>query len=137
METRARSKSRGKSRSNSRGPVQSASHHSHHSTKSSSEKPEMKDMIRDAIVSLKDRKGSTLMAIRDFVVKKYEVNEAGAQVQVGGALRRGEDAGQFKKTRTGLYRLATSKDRVVAEKKRKTEAAKINTVARMGCPPLA
>ena len=65
----------------------------------SSDHPTYAAMISSAIVTLKDRTGSSRQAITKFVCANYKVDAAKAAVHLRKALKKGIEDGVFKKTK--------------------------------------
>ena len=88
------------------------------STKKSSDHPAYAEMISSAILTLKDRTGSSRQAIAKFVSANYKVDAAKAAAPLRRALKKGVEDGVFKTARksgkgAGSYKL------VVKSKKKK------------------
>ena len=92
------------------------------STKKSSDHPTYAEMISAAILTLKDRTGSSRQAIAKFVCANYKVDADKAAVHLRRALKKGVEAGVFKTAKesgkgAGSYKL-------VEKAKKKKSAAK-------------
>lgn len=61
------------------------------SSKSKPDHPKYMDMIREAIVELKDRTGSSRQAIKKYILSKYTLTESVAVKQINLAIKRGLD----------------------------------------------
>lgn len=59
--------------------------------KSQPDHPKYMDMIREAIIELKDRTGSSRQAIKKYILSKYTLTESVAIKQINLALKRGLD----------------------------------------------
>ena len=84
------------------------------STKKSSDHPTYAEMISAAILSLKDRTGSSRQAIAKFVCANYEVDADKAALHLRRALKKGVEDGVFKTARksgkgAGSYKLVVKK----------------------------
>ena len=92
------------------------------STKKSSDHPTYAQMISAAILTLKDRTGSSRQAIAKYVCANYKVDADKAAVHLRRALKKGVEEGVFKKAKesgkgAGSYKL-------VEKAKKKKSAAK-------------
>ena len=94
------------------------------STKKSSDHPTYAQMISAAILTLKDRTGSSRQAIAKYVCANYKVDADKAAVHLRKALKKGVEDGVFKKAKesgkgAGSYKL------VEKAKKKKSAAKKV------------
>ena len=91
------------------------------STKKSSDHPTYAEMISSAILTLKDRSGSSRQAIAKFVCANYKVDADKAAPHLRRALKKGVEDGVFKTTResgkgAGSYKLVVKKKKPAAKK---------------------
>ena len=102
------------------------------STKKSSNHPTYAEMISAAILSLKDRTGSSRQAIAKYVCANYQVDADKAAFHLRRALKKGLEDGVFKTARqsgkgAGSFRLVEKKKPAVkkpSSKKSAVDAAK-------------
>ena len=92
------------------------------STKKSSNHPTYAEMISAAILSLKDRTGSSRQAIAKYVCANYQVDADKAAFNLRRALKKGLEDGVFKTARqsgkgAGSFRLVEKKKKKPAVKK--------------------
>ena len=95
------------------------------STKKSSDHPTYAKMISSAILTLKDKTGSSRQAIAKFVCANYKVDAAKAAAPLNRALKKGVEDGVLKMAKqsgkgAGSYKL------VVEAKKKKKPAANLS-----------
>jgi histone H1/5 len=57
--------------------------------------PAYKDMIKDAILQLKERNGSSRQALKKYIQSNHEIQASNFEVQFNAALRRGVQNGDF------------------------------------------
>ena len=98
------------------------------STKKSSDHPTYAEMISAAILSLKDRTGSSRQAIAKYVCANYKVDADKAALHLRKALKKGLEDGVFKTARqsgkgAGSFKLIEKKKKPTA-KKAKTSTKK-------------
>ena len=91
------------------------------STKKSSNHPTYAEMISAAILSLKDRTGSSRQAIAKYVCANYQVDADKAAFHLRRALKKGLEDGVFKTARqsgkgAGSFRLAEKKKKPAVKK---------------------
>ena len=99
------------------------------STKKSSDHPTYAEMISAAILSLKDRTGSSRQAIAKYVCANYKVDADKAALHLRKALKKGLEDGVFKTARqsgkgAGSFRLVEKKKKKPAVKKAKPSSKK-------------
>ena len=99
------------------------------STKKSSNHPTYAEMISAAILSLKDRTGSSRQAIAKYVCANYQVDADKAAFHLRRALKKGLEDGVFKTARqsgkgAGSFRLVEKKKKKPAVKKAKPSSKK-------------
>ena len=99
------------------------------STKKSSDHPTYAEMISAAILSLKDRTGSSRQAIAKYVCANYQVDADKAAFHLRRALKKGLEDGVFKTARqsgkgAGSFRLVEKKKKKPAVKKAKPSSKK-------------
>jgi len=75
--------------------------------KKKSSHPTYEEMIRHAILDMGDRGGSSLQAIKKYILDNYRVPEDGFAPRVNNALRNQVDEGNLEKNK-GSYRLASN-----------------------------
>ena len=91
------------------------------STKKSSDHPTYAEMISAAILSLKDRTGSSRQAIAKYVCANYKVDADKAALHLRKALKKGLEDGVFKTARqsgkgAGSFKLVEKKMKSAAKK---------------------
>ena len=91
------------------------------STKKSSNHPTYAEMISAAILSLKDRTGSSRQAIAKYVCANYQVDADKAAFHLRRALKKGLEDGVFKTARqsgkgAGSFKLVEKKKKPAAKK---------------------
>ncbi|RUS17634.1 linker histone H1 and H5 family-domain-containing protein [Endogone sp. FLAS-F59071] len=86
--------------------------------------PSYEDMVKDSIIALKDRKGSSRPAIKKYILANYNGLTAGAHfdVQVNNAIRKGVEKGIFSQPKGASGTLKLAKP-AAAEKKDKKEVS--------------
>ena len=99
------------------------------STKKSSNHPTYAEMISAAILSLKDRTGSSRQAIAKYVCANYQVDADKAAFHLRRALKKGLEDGVFKTARqsgkgAGSFRLVEKKKKKPSVKKAKPSSKK-------------
>ena len=99
------------------------------STKKSSNHPTYAEMISAAILSLKDRTGSSRQAIAKYVCANYQVDADKAAFHLRRALKKGLEDGVFKTARqsgkgAGSFKLVEKKKKKPAVKKAKPSSKK-------------
>ena len=99
------------------------------STKKSSDHPTYAEMISAAILSLKDRTGSSRQAIAKYVCANYQVDADKAAFHLRRALKKGLEDGVFKTARqsgkgAGSFKLVEKKKKKPAVKKAKPSSKK-------------
>ena len=99
------------------------------STKKSSNHPTYAEMISAAILSLKDRTGSSRQAIAKYVCANYQVDADKAAFNLRRALKKGLEDGVFKTARqsgkgAGSFRLVEKKKKKPSVKKAKPSSKK-------------
>ena len=99
------------------------------STKKSSNHPTYAEMISTAILSLKDRTGSSRQAIVKYVCANYQVDADKAAFHLRRALKKGLEDGVFKTARqsgkgAGSFKLVEKKKKKPAVKKAKPSSKK-------------
>ena len=99
------------------------------STKKSSNHPTYAEMISAAILSLKDRTGSSRQAIAKYVCANYQVDADKAAFHLRRALKKGLEDGVFKTARqsgkgAGSFRLVETKKKKPSVKKAKPSSKK-------------
>ena len=105
------------------------------STKKSSDHPTYAQMISAAILTLKDRTGSSRQAIAKYVCANYKVDADKAAVHLRRALKKGVEEGVFKKAKesgkgAGSYKLVEkAKKKKSAAKKAKPSTKKSGAAA--------
>ena len=91
------------------------------STKKSSNHPTYAEMISAAILSMKDRTGSSRQAIAKYVCANYKVDADKAALHLRKALKKGLEDGVFKTARqsgkgAGSFKLVEKKKKPAAKK---------------------
>ena len=91
------------------------------STKKSSDHPTYAEMISAAILTLKDRTGSSRQAIAKYVCANYKVDADKAALHLRKALKKGLEDGVFKTARqsgkgAGSFKLVEKKKKPAAKK---------------------
>ena len=99
------------------------------STKKSSNHPTYAEMISAAILSLKDRTGSSRQVIAKYVCANYQVDADKAAFHLRRALKKGLEDGVFKTARqsgkgAGSFKLVEKKKKKPAVKKAKPSSKK-------------
>ena len=99
------------------------------STKKSSDHPTYAEMISAAILSLKDRTGSSRQAIAKYVCANYQVDADKAAFHLRRALKKGLEDGVFKTARqsgkgAGSFKLIEKKKKKPTAKKAKPSTKK-------------
>jgi hypothetical protein len=90
--------------------------------------PPVADMVRAAIVSLKDRKGSSLMAIKKYIQAKYKVDMVVIAPFIRRCLKKGVVDGSLKQASgtgaSGRFRVGKAKKAKKPKKAKKAKKAK-------------
>lgn len=81
---------------------------------STTSRPSYKDMICEALLNLKDRNGSSRIAICNYLVENYKVNKDTASRYVGLELKKGKDT-LFAQNKQS-FRIMTNQRRVAKQK---------------------
>ena len=107
-------------------------------TKKPAAHPKYSDMIAAALASLKERSGSSRIAIMKYIVANYKVGEESAKTHVKMALKRGVASGSIKQVKgvgaSGSFKLAAkvepTKKKTVGKKPAPKSATKKKTPAK-------
>ncbi|KAK9479524.1 linker histone H1 and H5 family-domain-containing protein [Lipomyces japonicus] len=84
----------------------------------SPEHPAYKDMIKEAILTLKERNGSSRQALKKYIQNNFKIKATNFETQFNNALKRGVAAGDFVQPKgpSGTVKLQ-KKEKATAEKK--------------------
>ncbi|KAK9452763.1 linker histone H1 and H5 family-domain-containing protein [Dipodascopsis uninucleata] len=93
---------------------------------SASEHPAYKDMIKEAILTLKERNGSSRQALKKYIQSNFKIKAANFETQFNAALKRGVAAGDFVQPKgpSGTVKLQKKESKVASEKKPAKKAVK-------------
>ncbi|KAK9475325.1 linker histone H1 and H5 family-domain-containing protein [Dipodascopsis tothii] len=88
------------------------------SAKGASDHPAYKDMIVEAIVTLKERNGSSRQALKKYIQSNYKIKAANFETQFNAALKRGVVAGDFVQPKgpSGTVKLQKKESKPVEKK---------------------
>lgn len=90
--------------------------------------PPTREMVRTAIANLKDRKGSSLQAIKNYIASNYRVDMARMNPHIKASIKAQVSSGVLKQVKgqgaAGRFRLGAVPKKVAKKRTRKTKAKK-------------
>ncbi|KAK9241251.1 linker histone H1 and H5 family-domain-containing protein [Lipomyces kononenkoae] len=89
------------------------------------EHPAYKDMIKEAILMLKERNGSSRQALKKYIQANFKTKATNFETQFNAALKRGVQSGEFVQPKgpSGTVKLQKKEAKTTAEKKPVKKAA--------------
>ncbi|KAK9368760.1 linker histone H1 and H5 family-domain-containing protein [Lipomyces kononenkoae] len=91
------------------------------------EHPAYKDMIKEAILMLKERNGSSRQALKKYIQANFKIKASNFETQFNAALKRGVQSGEFVQPKgpSGTVKLQKKEAKATVEKKPVKKAAAV------------
>ncbi|KAJ8100475.1 putative histone h1 [Lipomyces tetrasporus] len=91
------------------------------------EHPAYKDMIKEAVLQLKERNGSSRQALKKYIQNNFKIKASNFETQFNAALKRGVQSGEFVQPKgpSGTVKLQKKEAKTTAEKKPVKKAAAV------------